>query len=86
MRTIKYLNGAWAGIQREKIDEAVPDFHDLVSKFRAYLRDRKGYSQGTFVASTLQGEEAPELRKKRENYVYREIHRFKKYPYLNMKI
>lgn len=89
LRSIEYSNESWVAIQREKMDETVPpDFHDLVSRFRAYLRDRKGYSRGTFAASTLLGEEAPpiEPRKKREDCLCGQIHRFQECPYFNTKL
>jgi len=88
LRSVEQSNEAWVEIQREKMDETVPpDFHELVSRFRAYLRDRKGYSRGTFSVSTLQGEEAPDgPRKKRDDCLCGETHRFTECPYFNMKL
>jgi hypothetical protein len=88
LRSVEQSNEAWVAIQREKMDETVPpDFHELVSRFRAHLRDRKGFSRGTFSASTLQGEEAPkEPRKKREDCLCGKIHRFPECPYFNVKM
>jgi len=88
LRSVEQSNEAWVAIQREKMDETVPpNFHDLVSRFRAYLRDRKGISRGTFTVSTLQGEEAPNgPRKKREDCLCGQTHRFTECPYFNVKI
>jgi hypothetical protein len=88
LRVVEFSNEAWVAIQREKIDETVPpDFHEFVSRFRAYLRDRTGFSRGTFSVSTLQGEEAPERpRKRREDCLCGETHRFVECRYFNVKM
>ena len=87
LRSIEQSNEAWVEIQREKMNETVPpDFHDLISKFRAYLRDRTGYCRGSF-ASTLQGEPAPDgPRKRREDCLCRQTHQFTECPYFNVKM